>query len=192
MFSWLKKKTADVTHARADIARAAAMDTQSFMNQIKGALGGMPGKMLEDPFIIGTIAAHSAITSKLITNGQCPSAVTESAMVLAVQLTSLSAATTREDALGALFQFKNHPEYARASQAVTLVLAAKHGRRDLAADPVLLEAHRKLKGMPRAFRESFGATDAEQAASLLTLDLLVGPLKAAYGNLWANGTLSDR
>ena len=188
MLSWFRKKTAEVTQARADVAQAVAEETQSFMIQIEGALGGMPRRMLEDAFVIGAIAAHSAITSKVFTNGQCPLSVVERAMVIGVQRTFMAAAVTREEALGALFQFKNHPEYTRASQAVTLILAAKYSRRDLATDPLLLDAKKKLKGMPAAFRESFGPNEAEQAASLLTQDLLLKPLKEKYGNLWAAKT----
>lgn len=109
-------------------------------------------------------------------------------MVMGVQRTFMASAVTREEALGALFQFKNHPEYTRASQAVTLILAAKYGRRDLASDPLLLETRKKLKSMPPAFREAFGPNEAEQTASLLTQDLLVTPLKTTYGNLWAAKT----
>jgi len=188
MFSWFRKKTAEVAQNRSDVAQAAAEETQSFMMQIEGALGGFPRRMLGDPFIIGTVATHSAITCKVLTNGQCPLAITESAMIMGVRFTFMASAVSKEEALGALFQFKNHQEYTRASKAVTLILAAKYGKRDLAADPMLLETKKRLKGMPAPFRELFGANEAEQTASLLIQDLLVKPLKETYGDLWAAKT----
>ena len=185
MFGWLRKQAAQVHQARQDVALEAANDTHQFMLRVSAALGAMPREMLADPFIIGAIASHAAILSKVITGGQSPEAVTENAMVSAVQLSFSGSSVSKEDALGALYQFKNHPEYTKATQVVTLILAARFGRRDLASDPLLLEARRKVKSMPAAFRESFGSTEEEQTATQLSQELFTKPLREKYGQLWS-------
>lgn len=184
MFGWFKKQAAQVHQARREVALEAAQDTQKFMLQVSAALGGMPKEMLADPFIVGAIASHAAILSKVISNGQCPQAVTEAAMVTAVQLSFAGMSVTREAALGALFEFKNHPEYTKATQVVTLVLAARFGRKDLVNDPLLLEAKRKIEAMPKPFRESFGASLEEQVAHELSHALFIQPLLQKYGAIW--------
>jgi hypothetical protein len=185
MFGWFKMQAAQVQQARREVALEAAEDTQKFMLQVAAALGGMPKEMLADPFVVGAIASHAAILSKVVSNGQCPQAVTEAAMVTAVQLSFSGISVTREATLGALFQFKNHPEYIKATQVITLVLAARFGRKDLVNDPLLLEAKRKIEAMPKAFRESFGASLEEQVAHELSRALFIQPLREKYGALWA-------
>lgn len=184
MFGWFKKQAAQVQQARHDVALEAAEDTHKFMQQVSAALGGMPREMLADPFVVGAIAHHAAIISKVASNGQCAQTVTEAAMISAVQLSFEGASVTREAALGALFQLKNHPEYTKGSQVVTLILAARFGRKDLVNDPLLLEAKRKIEAMPTAFRESFGASLEEQVAYELSHTLFIQPLREKYGALW--------
>ena len=185
MFGWLREKAAQVHQAHQDVALEAANETQKFMLKVPAALGAMPKEMLTDPFIVGAIASHAAILSKVITNGQCPQAVTENAMVTAVQLAFAGSAVSRPDALGALYEFKNHPDYTKATQVITLVLAARFGHRDLVSDPLLVDARKKVKSMPSAFRESFGNTEEEQVATQLTQDLFLKPLRERYAQLWA-------
>jgi hypothetical protein len=185
MFGWFKKHAAQVQQARQDVALASAEDTQKFMLQLSAAVGDMPKKMLTDPFVIGAIASHAAILSKVVSNGQCPQAVTEAAMVTAVQLSFAGASVTREDAIGALYQFKNHPDYTKASQVITLVLGARFGRKDLVNDPLILETRRKVEDLPLQLRESFGATVEEQVAHELSRTLFIQPLREKYGTAWA-------
>ena len=184
MFGWLKRKTQEVAQARADVAAEAAADACRMFSTVQGALGGMHPSMREDPFIVGALAMHAAVVAKVVSNGQCPIAVLEAAMVRAVEITFASLEVDRNAALGLLFRFKNHPDYTKGSQVVTLIQAARFGRKDLQRDPLLVEARQRVRSMPKAFREAFGNTEEEQVSSVLTQDLLVAPLKQKYGELW--------
>ena len=184
MFGWLKKKAQDVAQARADVAAEAADDAHRMFSTVQGALGGMHPSMREDPFIVGALAMHAAVLAKVISNGQCPIAVLEGAMVRAMEITFASLGVDRNAALGLLFQFKNHPNYTKGTQVVTLIQAARFGHKDLQGDPLLVEARQRVRSMPKAFREAFGNSEEEQISSLLTQDLLVAPLKQRYGELW--------
>lgn len=185
MFEWLRKRATAVHKARQEVALEAANQTSTFMLKVPAALGAMPREMLSDPFVVGAIASHAAIVSKVMTNGQCPTSVIESAMITAVQLVFSGAGVTKEESLSALYQFKNHPDYAKATQVVDLVLGARFGRRDLVTDPLVVEARGRVRSMPRAFRESFGSTEEEQIATQLSHDLFVKPLREKYGELWS-------
>ncbi len=184
MFGWLKKQAQKTHEARREVAAEAASDAQRMMVKVEGALGGLHASMPEDPFVVGALATHAAILSKVISNGQCPLSVVEAAMVQAMQLTFGSQGVDRNKALGLLFQFKNHPEYTKGGQVATLILAARFGRRDLQGDPLLVSARQRIRSMPQAFREVFGDTEEEQISEQLNQELLVAPLKSKYGELW--------
>jgi hypothetical protein len=184
MFGWLRKSVIQAQDARQEVAIEAASLTQSFMIQIPAAIGPMTKEMISDPFIVGAIASHAAITSKVISNGQCPQSVTENAMVTAVILSLSGTGVNKTDAIGALYQFKNHPEYTRASQAITLILGAKYGRKDLVFDPVVVAARKYIQSLPKALQTTFGDTEAEQVAYKLTQELLVEVIKIKHPPAW--------
>lgn len=186
MFSWLKRKTAEVQQARQEVVTLAADETAKFMLAVQAALGDLPRRMSDDPFVIGAIAMYAAISIKVITKGQATNALIESAMIASIERTFLGKGVAHHDAIGALMQFKNNPEYARAVQVVSLILGARYERKDLVHDPLIVEARTYVTAMPQAFRKEFGATEAEQVAYELTRRHFVEPLKAKYGQLWRN------
>ena len=184
MFSWFKRHARKTQEARGEVAMEAALDAGRMIAKLEGALGGLNTAMSEDPFIVGALAAHAAILSKVISNGQCPISVTEAAMVQALQVSFGTQGVDRTKALGLLFQLKNHPEYTQGSQVTTLILAARFGRRDLQGDPLLVNARERIRSMPRAFREAFGSTEEEQISEQLSQELLIAPLKTKHGEVW--------
>jgi hypothetical protein len=105
-------------------------------------------------------------------------------MILAIQLAFGRVGVGRAEAVGLLLEFKNHPEYTKGAQVSTLILAARYGRKDLQGDPLLMEAKARVRSMPKGLREAFGSEEDEQVAEVLFQDLLVGPIKDRYGELW--------
>jgi len=165
----------------------AAGEAAKFMMEVQGALGGIPRRMVDDPFVIGAIAMYAAISLKVITNGQVANTQIESAMIKAIERTFVGKDVAQHDAIGALMRFKNNPEYARAVQVVSLILGARYERKDLISDPLVVEARENVASMPQMFRNVFGATEAEQVAHELTKRHFIEPLQAKYGELWRNG-----
>lgn len=187
MFGWLRRSAQQVQEARAQVAAQAATDAQQMFMRLQGALGGLSPDMPEDPFLVGAVATHAAILTKVLSNGQAPLAVAEAAMVQAMQLAFGTVGVDRIRALGLLHQYKNHPDYTKASQVITLVLAARFARKDLLGDPIILNARERVRAMPQAFRQAFGSTEEEQVAEQLCQELFVRPMKAKYGELWKRG-----
>lgn len=184
MFGWFKKKAQQVEQARTDVAAAAADDAQQGFMRVQGALGGLHPDMPRDPFLVGVLSSHAAILSTIVAGGRCPLHVTEAAMVGALKLAFGSVGVDHAKAIALLMEFKNHPEYTKGTQVSTLVLAARFGRKDLQGDPLLVDARTRVRAMPKAFRESFGSSEEEQVAEVLSQELLVKPTKARYGELW--------
>ena len=108
-------------------------------------------------------------------------------MIQALELAFVGTGVERWEVIAALQRFKNHPEYSKAVQVVSLILGARYGRNDLAHDPLLLEARAEVRAMPKAFRESFGSTEPEQVANQLSHRHFLAPLKEKYGELWRSG-----
>jgi len=181
VFGWLKRKASENRQVKDQVVAGVSDETARYMMGIKGALGGLPDAMLNDPFVIGIIAMHAAVTLKVATNDQASNVLVESTMIAAVQRTFAEKRLERHEAIAVLIRFKNNPEYAKAIQVVTLILGALYGRQDLAHDPLIVEARARVTQMPRAFKEAFGTTEAEQVAYLLTGSQVIDPLKARYG-----------
>ena len=186
MFGWLKRKADEVRTARGEVVAQAADESAKFMLGLQAVLGGLPRRMLDDPFIIGATAMYAAITNKVMTNGQAPNVLVEAAMTKAIERTFEGRAVARHVVNGALMRFKNDPEYAKAVQVITLILAARYERKDMVNDPLITEAKASVKSMPQAFRKEFGATEPEQVAHELTRRLFIAPMKEKYGELWRN------
>ena len=170
--------------AGPNVAHEAARDTQRFMTQASAALGAMPKTMLNDPFVVGSIASHTAIVLQHLTNGQCPPATANEATITAVQLTFPGTSVSKEEAERALQGHRGHKDYQKATQAVTLILGVRFGRSDGAGTLAVREMQSRLQAMPRAFRDAFGSTEQEQVATLLSQEHFVKPLKEKYGELW--------
>ncbi len=187
MFGWFKKKVADVAQARKDLVYVAASESAKFMMNVRATTGGFPRRMLDDPFIVGAAAMYAAVTAKVLSGGQVPNVLIEAAMIQALELAFVGTGVERWEIIGALQRFKNHPDYSKAVQVVSLILGARYGRKDLANDPLLLEAQADLRSMPKAFRDSFGQTEAEQIAYQLSHRHFLTPLKEKYGELWRTG-----
>ena len=186
MFGWLKRKADEVRTARGEIVAQAADESARFMLGLQAVLGGFLRRMLDDPFIIGATAMYAAITIKVMTNGQAPNVLLEAAMTEAVERTFLGKGVARHEVIGALMRFKNDPEYAKAVQVITLILAARYERKDMVNDPIITEAKTSVRSMPQAFRKEFGANEPEQVAYELTRRLFIVPMKEKYGELWRN------
>jgi hypothetical protein len=184
MFGWLKRKGEEVRTGRGEVVSQAANESAKFMLDLQAALGGFPRTMLDDPFIIGATAMYAAITIKVMTNGQAPNTMVEAAMTEAVERAFLGKGVARHDAIGALIRFKNDPEYAKAVQVVTLILAARYERKDMVHDPLISEAKASIASMPQVLQKQFGDTEAEQVAYELSRRLFIAPLKKKYGELW--------
>jgi len=181
MFGWLKRGAQKGQAGPRDVAEEAARDTYRLVAKLEDALGGMHSAMTEDPFVIGTLAAHAAIVATVTSDGPCPLPVVETAMVRAIEYAFGAAGVGGARALELLLQHKSRPEYARGSQIATLILAARFARDDLQDDPLLVRARERVLSMPDALRPSFGSTEAEQVSAQLFHDLFVSPLKAKYG-----------
>ena len=118
---------------------------------------------------------------------QCPPATAHEATIAAVQLTFIGTSVSKEEAERALQEHRGHKDYQKATQAVTLILGARFGRTDGAGTLTVREMQRKLRAMPRAFRDALGSTEQEQVATLLSQEHFVKPLKEKYGELWRRG-----
>ena len=173
--------------AGPSVAHEAAQDTQRFMTQVSAALGAMPRTMLSDPFVVGSIASHTAIVLQRLTNGQCPSTIANEATIAAVQLAFLGTSVSKEEAERALRDHRGHKDFQKATQAVKLILGARFGRSDDAGALAVREVQSRLRAMPRAFRDALGSTEQEQVATLLSQEHFVKPLKEKYGELWRRG-----
>lgn len=186
MFGWLKRNSAEVHQARGELVAMAAEEAARFMLGVQGALGSLPRRMLDDPFVIGAAAMYAAIALKVMTNGQAATTLVEAAMIEAIERTFVSNGVARHEAMGSLIRFKNHPEYAKGVQVASLILGARYERKDMVHDSLIVEARASVLSMPQAFRNELGATEAEQVAYELTHRHFIEPLKARYGEPWRN------
>ena len=159
------------------------------MIKASAAIGGWPKTMLDDPFVVGSIESHTTIVLQHLTNGKCPPEIAAEATVRAVQFTFIGKSVSKEEAEQALRNCRGHNDYLKAAQAVTLILEARFGRPD-GTNASVREAQSRLRGMPRAFRETLGSTEQEQLASFLSQEHFVRPLKEKYGELWRRGGAS--
>jgi len=184
MFGWLKRRTDEVRSARHDLVTYAADESAKFMLVLQAALGGFPRKLFDHPFVIGGAAMYAAITLQVASDGRASNVMVESAMTGAVEKSFSGKGVARHEAIGALMQFKNDPDYAKAVQVVTLIVAAKYERKDLVNDPLISEARARVRSMPDMFRKQFGDTEPEQTAWELTSQLFVAPMKEKYGQVW--------
>lgn len=171
----------------SNIAGEAARDTQRFMIQASAALGAMPKAMLHDPFVVGSIASHTASVLQHLTNGQCPPAIVNEATISGFQLAFIGTPVSKEEAERALQEHRNHKDYRKATEVVTLILGARFDRKDVQGTAAVQEMRSRVRAMPRAFREALGSTELEQVATLLAQEHFVKPLKEKYGELWRSG-----
>jgi hypothetical protein len=169
------------------IVREAARDTQSFMTQASAALGAMPRAMLNDPFVVGSIASHTANVLHHLTNGQCPPDMVNEATISALQLSFIGTSVSKEEAERALQEHRHHKDYRKATEVVTLILGARFGHNVGQDTMTVREMQSRVRAMPRAFREALGSTEPEQVATLLSQEHFVKPLKEKYGELWRSG-----
>jgi hypothetical protein len=172
---------------QTSVSTEAAEDTQRFMIMTSAALGGVPRRMLDDPFVIGAIASHTTNVLHRITNGQCSPALVSDTAILAVQLSFIGSSVTPQEAARVLLEHRNHPEYEKATQVVSLILGARYGRPDSNSQAAVHEVRKRLIAMPKAFRNAFGSTENEQIEALLSQEHFVNPLKERYGELWRDG-----
>ena len=181
-----------IPSARPSVANEAADETARFMIRVRAATGGFPRRMFDDPFIVGAAATYAAVTAKVLSNGQATNVLIEAAMIEGVERSFLGLGIARHEVIAALQRFKNHPEYAKAVQVVSLILGARYGLKDMANDPLLQEARADLERMPKAFRTSFGANEADQLAYQLTHRHFLTPVKEKYGELWRTGDVKNK
>ncbi len=184
MFGWFKNRSVAVQQARNEMITLVAEDSANFMINLKAALGQLPRRMVDDPFVIGGVTMYAAISAKVLTKGQANNAFIESAMVSAIERTFADQGVTRHEAISTLMRFKNNPEYARAVQVFSLILGARYQRSGLIHDPLIVEARNYMLAVPEIFRMEFGATEAEQVAYEITRRHFVEPIKERYGELW--------